>query len=214
MPRSFDWMAKPYATLERMLFGQAFQRIRTAFVPALDERRAVLVLGEGDGRFAAALLARNPTVQVTLVDASAQMLCRARQRTTRWRERVHYVHSDAVAWVEQLPATTHFDAVVTTFFLDCLTEPELTRLFAAISPRIVPNGLWLWCDLVVPKSPWRRVLGQGLLQALYFVFRLTTNITARSLVDPSLHFSLHGWVSRTSRSGFSKILQARVMVRN
>jgi hypothetical protein len=66
----------------------------------------------------------------------------------------------------------------------------------------------------VPKSRWRRLVGQGLLRALYFVFRLTTNITASSLVDPTLHFSRHGWVCRNSKSGFGKILQAQVMVRS
>lgn len=213
MTRSFDWMAKPYATLERLLFGQSFQRIRTAFVPFLDEHQSVLLLGEGDGRFAEALLARNPSIRVTIVDGSAKMLLRAQQRTTRWQDRVHCVHSDAVAWAEWLPATTRFDAVVTTFFLDCLTEIELTRLFAAISPRITPAGLWIWADVSVPESRWRRLLGRSLIAALYFVFGLTTNITATRLVDVSSHFSRGGWVTQSSKASLGGILRAAVLAR-
>ena len=39
-------MAKPYAALERSLFGGTFQAIRTSLVSELDDSRRVLVLGE------------------------------------------------------------------------------------------------------------------------------------------------------------------------
>lgn len=216
MKRSFDWMAKPYATLERLLFGSSFQRIRTALIHELDGASSVLVLGEGDGRFTKELLARNPAVVVTVLDGSNEMLRLARARTLPWKERVTYVHADAVEWAEHAAASGQtFDAVVTTFFLDCLTEPQISRLFVAVTRLLSGKRWWLWSDLVVPRSnAWRRLCAQAILTTLYVVFRMTTNITARHLVDPSEHFASYGWKPRATTYGLGGLLKASVFARH
>jgi ubiquinone/menaquinone biosynthesis C-methylase UbiE len=215
MRRSFDWMAKPYATLERILFGDSFQRIRTALVHELDGASSVLVLGEGDGRFTKELLTRNPSVVVTVLDGSGEMLRVAQARTLPWRERVTYVHADAVDWVEHAVTSGQtFDAVVTTFFLDCLTEEQINRLFAAATRLLTGKRWWLWSDLVVPSSSaWRRFCARAILKTLYVVFRMTTNISARHLVDPSEYFASHGWKPRVTTYGLGGILKASVFSR-
>lgn len=214
MTGSFDWMAKPYAALERALFGGAFQRMRTAFLPALDDAREVLILGEGDGRFAQALLGRNSSVRITVIDGSAGMLRRVAARTREHAQRVRLVQAHAVDWLEAEPTTEMFDGVVTTFFLDCLTEAEVARLFVAVSPRVFPGARWLWSDLVVPEPRWSRLCARLLLGVLYFAFRLTTNISARTLVDPSAYFFYSGWVTVESKSAWSGMLEARVWVKS
>jgi cyclopropane fatty-acyl-phospholipid synthase-like methyltransferase len=211
---SFDWMAKPYAALERLLFGGSFQRMRTIFVPALDGAREVLILGEGDGRFAQVLLDRNPTVRIVVVDGSAAMLRQTEARTRGHSTRTRLVHASVVDWLEAQPMLATFDGVVTTFFLDCLTEAEVARLFAAVSPRVRPGARWLWSDFVVPESVWSRLYARLLLGALYLAFRLTTNISARTLVDPSSHFTRSGWVAVNRKTSWSRVLQARVWVKN
>src|SRR5690606_1542035 len=123
MPRTFDWMARPYALLEHLVLGRRLQRTRLALLPELLQARSILVLGEGDGRFLSALMAQSPQAQVTVVGRSAGMVGRARRRLdavgrrTSHRERmslqpVSFLVQDARAW-----ARTHhgspFDAVVT-----------------------------------------------------------------------------------------------------
>lgn len=209
-------MARPYASLERLLFGSSFQRIRTALIHELDGASSVLVLGEGDGRFTKELLARNPTVVVTVLDGSCEMLRLARSRTIPWKERVTYVHADAVEWVEEAASSGQtFDAVVTTFFLDCLTANQISRLFAGLTPVLTGKRWWLWSDLVVPRfSAWRRLCARAILTTLYVVFRTTTNITARHLVDPSEYFASHGWKPRVTTYGLGGILQASVFTQD
>ena len=57
---NFDLIARPYRWLEYLTFGPALARCRNHFLPQLTDRRAALVLGDGDGRFLARLLAPTP----------------------------------------------------------------------------------------------------------------------------------------------------------
>src|SRR5438270_9458495 len=78
---SFDRIASSYRFLEWMAFCNTLQRARTAFVPQVADSRRALVVGEGDGRFLADLLRRNPRIHVDYADASGKMLRLARWRT-------------------------------------------------------------------------------------------------------------------------------------
>ena len=59
---NFDLIARPYRWLEYLTFGPTLQQTRLHYLPALLHSRNALVLGDGDGRFIAALLAANPTI--------------------------------------------------------------------------------------------------------------------------------------------------------
>lgn len=212
--RSFDWMARPYAALEQLFFGGTFQAVRTGLLPCLDGAECVLVLGEGDGRLVSALLARNPNVRAVVLDGSAEMLDKAQARCAADAPRAEFVCANAVDWLETASTARAFDAVVTTFFLDCLTESEISRLFAAVPPRLTADARWLWADLVIPSAGWRRYFARWLLRTLYAVFSLTTNITARRLVNPDPYFAAGGWSTRHSKRALVGVLEARVLTRN
>lgn len=214
MKRSFDWIAKPYSRLERFLFGGTFQAIRLALLPELDGAKKILVLGEGDGRFVAALLARNLEARAVVVDGSMQMLLEAQRRCAPHAGRAEFVCANVVDWLASNPSSRCFDAVVTTFFLDCLTESEVSRVFAGVGAYSCSGSRWLWADLVVPNRGLRRHLSKLLLGWLYAVFALTTNITARRLVDPLPHFGAAGWNAQSQRRGLGGILEARVFIRS
>src|SRR6185437_1080687 len=55
----FDRLARVYRWMEWLSFGPYLSRCRRAFLPQLRDARRALVLGDGDGRFTAALLRRN-----------------------------------------------------------------------------------------------------------------------------------------------------------
>lgn len=211
---SFDWMAKPYALFERVLFGSTFHATRTALIPELAGARRVLVLGEGDGRFVATLLAYDPHVEVVVVDGSREMLRVTRARCADYPGRAEFVHANVVTWLATQERTAPFDGVVTTFFLDCLTQSELATLFTQLDSHVTPDVRWLWADLVVPTHGFRRLLARALLRALYAVFALTTNITARRLVSPDPYFRSHRWRAAHVKPGLLGIWQARLFVRS
>jgi trans-aconitate methyltransferase len=203
-PANFDSLARIYAWLERASFGGALQRTRTAHLDALARLGAsprVLLVGDGDGRFLAALLARHPAARVQSIDASAAMLARAAARVPPAdRARVTFAHGDIRArdWT---PAA--FDAVVTAFVLDCFTLEEASAVIARVTPAVRAGGLWLWSDFAIPARGVRRAAAQLMTGALYRFFRWRTRISARELPPAESLLAHAGWrpVSVTGHLG-------------
>ena len=151
--------------------------------------RRILILGEGDGRFLAALRRVNGGAEIDVVDNSVKMLGAAKRRTSG--ERVHFHHADARSW--QPPTDAHYDLIVTHFFLDCFSDNDLElmvpRLLAACAVR---------CDWVVSEfrqpakglSAWRARLWIG---ALYRLFGWTTGLRVRRLPDYGVALEKNGF---------------------
>ena len=180
----FSLIARPYRWLEYLTFGPALQRCRSYFLPQLTARRRALVFGDGDGRFLAALLAANPRLHAHAVDTSPTMLrlltrrAHAGHPTAAARLRTH--HADALAFTPTGPC----DLVVTHFFLDCLTQPEVDSLAARLIPHLAPNALWLVSDFRIPAGP-MRLPARALVRSLYHGFRVLTGLGATRLPNHS-----------------------------
>src|ERR1700735_883293 len=77
---NFDHIARPYRWLEYITLGRALEQCRLHYLPSLLNRKRALVLGDGDGRFLAQLLAQNPHLHAHAIDTSATMLQLLRHR--------------------------------------------------------------------------------------------------------------------------------------
>ncbi len=189
-----DPLAPWYRPLETLAFGGALQRCRTALLPwalaggGAPPRRALL-LGEGDGRFGAALLARRPGLAVEVVDASAAMLRRARGRYPAGGN-VRFHHAEARAWLrdrgEQVRRGTAggFDLVATLFFLDCFSDAELPGLLGEIAGVLTPDARWLVADFRQPPGRgFQARRARASLGVMYAFFRWTTGLRTRQLAD-------------------------------
>ena len=218
MTRSFDRIARPYRWLEYLTFGPALARCRNHFLPQLGGCRRALVLGDGDGRFLAQLLTANPELHADAVDLSAAMLGLLRHRacsahpTASARLRTHL--ADARGYT---PAGI-YDLVVTHFFLDCFTQPELDRLARTIGRHLSPDALWVLSDFRIPAGQ-LRLPATALVRSLYIGFRLLTGLRTTQLPDHDAalraeglaciarHLSLHGllttelWTNAKPNSG-------------
>lgn len=176
-PPNFDRIARPYRWLEYLTLGRSLQHCREHFLPHLLHARQALVLGDGDGRFLARLLTRNPSLNADAVDLSASMLallvtrCNAPKRLT-----TH--HTDALTFT---PGTV-YDLVVTHFFLDCLTDPQLNTLTRRLAPSLSPEALWLVSDFRIPPGL-LRLPARRLIRGLYLAFRLLTGLRPTHLPD-------------------------------
>ena len=136
----------------------------------------------------ATLLASNLRLQATAVDLSPNMLHLLRQRCRPTASRLTTHRADALSFVCQ-PNTARqpntkdpYDLVVTHFFLDCLTQPQIEALATALSPQLAPEALWLLSDFRIPPGPlaWPARL---LVRTLYFAFRLLTGLRVTRLPD-------------------------------
>ena len=179
---NFDPIAKPYRWLEYLTLGRTLERCRLHFLPLLLDSKQAIILGDGDGRFTAQLLTANPTLRATAVDTGAAMLQLLRQRcqvaNVSARLRTH--QTSALTFTPPTPET--YDLVVTHFFLDCLTQPDLEALVARTTKHLHPETLWLLSDFRIPSGP-MRLPAKVLVRTLYLAFRILTGLRTTRLPD-------------------------------
>ena len=179
---NFNRIARLYRWLEYLTLGTALENCRTHYLPQLLDRRHALVLGDGDGRFLAQLLASNPDLHADAVDTSATMLQLLRQHceaaTPNTTTRLRTQHANALT----IPLEDSYDLVVTHFFLDCLTQPDLDTLISRINPTLTPGALWLISDFRIPNGL-MRLPARLLVRSLYLAFRLLTGLRTTHLPD-------------------------------
>jgi SAM-dependent methyltransferase len=179
---NFNRIARPYRWLEYLTLGTALENCRTHYLPQLLDRRRALVLGDGDGRFLAQLLASNPDLHADAIDTSATMLQVLRQRcgaaTPNAATRLRTHNANALT----IPLEDSYDLVVTHFFLDCLTQPDLDALITRINPTLTPGALWLISDFRIPNGL-MRLPARVFVRSLYLAFRLLTGLRTTHLPD-------------------------------
>jgi ubiquinone/menaquinone biosynthesis C-methylase UbiE len=182
---NFNLIARPYRWLEYLTLGHALENCRNHFLRQLLDRRHALVLGDGDGRFLAQFLKHNLNLQADAVDTSATMLQLLRQRceaaTPNAAVRLRTYHSNALT-VPLEDSENSYDLIVTHFFLDCLTQPELSALITRIAPTLTPGALWLISDFRIPTGL-MRLPARAFVRSLYLAFRLLTGLRTTQLPD-------------------------------
>ncbi|HEX5233785.1 MAG TPA: class I SAM-dependent methyltransferase [Silvibacterium sp.] len=189
-PANFDRIARIYRWLEYLSFGPMLERCRFYRIPQLTPEnfpgRRILVLGDGDGRFLAHLLARNPRLQADAVDQSPAMLRLLQSRVASVgganRVRTHLTDARAFQPAPQADSGATYDAVITHFFLDCLTIDEVHSLARNLRPQLAPNALWIVSEFAIPRGP-AALLARAIVGSLYAAFHVITGLRTRTLPD-------------------------------
>ena len=185
-----DPLARWYRWLEYAGFGRALERRREHFLPDLRDVRRALVLGDGDGRFLAAFLRANPTVEVDAVDNSARMLALAERRVGGNSARVRFHHADAREWS---PPHADYDLIVTHFFLDCFTDAELVPLVARLASGAPDRARWVVSEFRQPAGGFAAWRARCWIGGLYAFFRVMTGLRVRRLPDHGAVLQAHGF---------------------
>lgn len=205
----FDPIARPYRWLEYLTLGRVLERCRLHFLPRVLQQRRALVLGDGDGRFLAALMAANPFIHVDAIDSSATMLRLLRQRceasSPNSAGRLKIQNINALT----LTPTDSYDLVVTHFFLDCLSQSDLELLIARIAPALAPGALWLISDFSIPSGP-MRLPAQTIVQALYLAFRILTGLRTTHLPNHATPLAQAGLTRIASHNALAGLLTAEL----
>ena len=190
----FDRVARVYRWAEYLALGRTLQRAREYFLPRLTECKSALALGDGDGRFLARLLQQNPEMQAVAVDTSSAMLALLRERCG---SRVRTVQLSAL----EVQAEPETDLVVTHFFLDCFTQPEVETLATHLCAQLEPGTLWAVSDFGTPQARWLRPFAAAYVRSLYLAFRILTGLRVTQLPNPQRALDLAGLV-RLERKEF------------
>ena len=130
-----------------------FQVLRSFFRHRLAGRRSVRVcdLGCGDGVLAAELLAVDPTIELTLVDGSADAVATARQR---FGERASTVYLAATfdAIIRREVRLGPFDFIVSSVAIHHIHHAEKAVLFQRIIDELQPGGWFVNMDVTLPDQ--------------------------------------------------------------
>jgi hypothetical protein len=94
------------------------------------------------------------------------------------------------------------DLIVTHFFLDCLTQPEVDTLTRNIAAHTAPGTLWLLSDFAIPQRALLRPLAALYIRFLYLAFRVLTSLRVTHLPDPQ---------SALASAGFTRIARHELL---
>jgi SAM-dependent methyltransferase len=206
---NFDRIARPYRFLEYLTLGHALERCRSHFLPRLLDRCHALVLGDGDGRFLAALLSINPTLQADAVDTSAAMLRLLAQRTAPYAAR-RIAHQQSALTFTPAAET---DLITAHFFFDCLGQSELDTLIARLASLTQPHTLWLISDFRIPGGP-LRLPAKLYVRALYLAFRLLTGLRTTHLPNHEAPLAAAGFTRIAQHLSLCGLLTTELWTRN
>jgi ubiquinone/menaquinone biosynthesis C-methylase UbiE len=194
-----DSIAALYRYFEYGRFGRKLEICRFALLPRLTGAQRALILGEGDGRFAARLAAHYPGIAADVFDTSRKMIRLAEQRLHSARlphlSSIAFHHGDAR--VAPFPRND-YDLVATHFFFDVFPMAELSPLIDRVKRSLRPDGLWLISEFDLPSSGLRRLLARFWLRVMYLFFRYTTGLGNQRLPD---------WRKQLSHAGFRPRIQ-------
>jgi ubiquinone/menaquinone biosynthesis C-methylase UbiE len=200
---NFDGLARIYRWMEYASFGPRLWRCRCAFLAEMSTCRRALVLGDGDGRFTARLLAVNSEIEIDAVDASAAMLRALDERARAHGARLHAQCIDARAWRAR---GAEYDLVVTHFFLDCLTTEEVQALAAKIRGTTNEGARWVVSEFAVPQGWFGRWIARPVVAMLYAAFGLMTGLRVRRLPDYGAAMESCGFVREKQRRWLGGLL--------
>ncbi len=197
---NFDRLARLYRWMEWLSFGPYLGRCRSALLSELQETRRALVLGDGDGRFTAALLKRNPAVQVDAIDVSEAMLESLKRRAGADTRRVCTEACDIRMWSPH--AGSEYDCVVTHFFLDCLTTDDVLELAERLRASLRPGARWVISEFAIPDSAFGRWLARPMVALLYGAFGVLTGLAVKRLPH---------WPSALRAAGLRQVKERRFL---
>lgn len=207
---NFDRVARPYRWLEYLSFGPWLARCRSTQLAHLTTARRALLLGDGDGRFLAHLLAINPTLTADVVDSSRSMLTllESRIRKSGDHHRICLHHADALTWH---PAGT-YDLIVTHFFLDCFFPHQLEQLFDAVLPHVRPGAQWVISEFAIPPNPFASCLAHGIIAWLYRAFGWATGLRVRALPEYAASLRRRGFLPMHDRRYLAGLLCSQLWI--
>ena len=143
----FHWDPDAYLDLMRAEVPD-YERLQDETAAATGEgARRVLELGTGTGETARRVLAQHPGATLLWIDASSEMLERARAALPAERVELRVARLG-----DPLPDGP-FDVVVAALAVHHLDGPGKADLFRRVAEKLAPGGRVVVGDVVVPEDP-------------------------------------------------------------
>lgn len=194
----FDRIAFAYDFLAKVVFGKTIIESQTYFLPEIKEQARVLILGGGSGWLLVELLRTKPNCEVWYIEASEKMIALSMQKN-KHADGVHFIHGTEL----DIPGAIQFDAVITNFYLDLLTDDQLKGVVERIQSSLNARALWIATDFIDGHKLWQRML----LSIMYWFFRITCRIKTHQLPNWTQLLEQAGMREITSRTFYGDFIK-------
>lgn len=197
MKSPYHFLAKAYHFCEEVIFGSALQNCRTAFLSEIPPKAHVLSVGEGDGRFAQALLAQHPEVHLQVIEPDPAM----RAQVLAKLPNLSFVTS-----------ASNCDILVLNFILDLFTEEEAHHFL----DQLPPAQTLILSDFFPSKvnGPATHITARLLTWIMYRFFRLTTGLKTKEIPPIEKILTAKGWRLHQESPQWSGFITAQLWIRN
>lgn len=150
--RLFDAAAMEYDRERRGLIPcfDDFYGMALALAESSIPAPRILDLGAGTGLFSGMVLQKYPAARLTLMDLSAPMLEKARQRF-QGNPNVRYIEGDYTA--HSFSEHERFDIIISSLSIHHLAHPAKQRLFAAVYGLLEDGGVFVNADQIAGNHP-------------------------------------------------------------
>lgn len=202
---TFDRIAPVYDFLHHVVFGDALDKSQRNFLGSIENGSKVLMIGGGTGRALDALLTATEGCKVWYVEASSEMIARAKRRIKDRVSNVIFIHGDE----HSIPDNLVFDVAITGFFLDLFPDAKVGELASKIRNHLHEDGLWLITDFVDTGKWWQRIL----LWTMYRFFIITCGIEGRRLPRWEDRVASSGLSERASKLYFGDFIKSSVWLK-
>ena len=209
MTPDFNFIARLYYPLSRLVFGSSQIRAQEAFLHLVLPQNRILVVGGGNGHFLRYFgKPHTNTPEFFFIEPAPDMMTMAREEAPSSLH-IHFIQTT----VEQFLSSSklNFDVVITPFFFDLFPQSKADSLFSTINANLKPGGLWLDTDFqLVSGSIWWQAV---LLKMMYAFFRKISNVKASALPDMMTHWQAKYKLS-DSRIFYGGFIITRVWQKN
>jgi len=199
----FDWLARYYDFLTRLVFGRAIYDSQVHFLTSVPRGSAMLVVGGGSGEFLPLLAEINPTCRVCFVEASFAMLTLAdRNVSGELRKNITFIHGTE----ESIPEGMEFDVIITNFFLDLFTDRKVHAVCRKLHGKLHRDGLWIISDFVNGGKWWQKMM----LRMMYRFFVVTCKIEASALPSWEAQVRVAGMKEKACKLFFGGFIKTAI----
>ncbi|RTE05758.1 class I SAM-dependent methyltransferase [Paenibacillus whitsoniae] len=148
----FNEVAEKYDSQRRKLIPcfDGFYQTAAALVQTVSDQPRILDLGAGTGLFSSYVYTKYPQAAFTLIDLSAGMLEKAKERFDGIPVDITYIAEDYTKYTGDAP----FDAVISSLSIHHLEDAEKQGLYRHIHSLLKPGGVFVNADQVQGGTPY------------------------------------------------------------
>lgn len=186
-PGGFDSLSNWYDKLLFIFSGKAIPESQTVLLDSLQthlssvSQKRVCVPGAGTGYFVEEISQRFPDWKIDYLDFSPGMISVARKRfTARKLTNVSLIQANVKTPLENGP----YDVIFGNYILDLFTEDEVRAILRHWDAALDRSGFVYIADFSIDSdNPVVDRIRRFILKLLYLFFRITSNISGKSLAN-------------------------------